>query len=157
MTSNLYYILQLMSYGLVFVALNPACCVERFTIHCGLFIQLWQWSIYYIYHTHSCQPLLGVNLSPEFVNLYFPYACQGLLFFHWWRRHFEFLLAHVDGCFSDSFSVFLLSLKQQQNLMKIMFYCIPFPKWTYSPKIFLKKQQLYFVPINCMGWQVWYI
>ena len=30
---------------------------------------------------HSCQPLLGVNLSPEFVNLYFPYAVQGLLFF----------------------------------------------------------------------------
>ena len=23
---------------------------------------------------HSWQPLLGVNLSPEFVNLYFPYA-----------------------------------------------------------------------------------
>ena len=23
---------------------------------------------------HSCQPLLGVNLSPEFVNLHFPYA-----------------------------------------------------------------------------------
>ena len=23
----------------------------------------------------SCQPLLGVSLSPEFVNLYFPYAC----------------------------------------------------------------------------------
>ena len=30
---------------------------------------------------HSCQPLLGVNLSPEFVNLYFPYADQCLLFF----------------------------------------------------------------------------
>ena len=26
-------------------------------------------------------PLLGVNLSPEFVNLYFPYAGRGLLFF----------------------------------------------------------------------------
>ena len=33
-------------------------------------------------HTcHSCQPLLGVNLSPEFVNLYFPYAGQVLSFF----------------------------------------------------------------------------
>ena len=31
--------------------------------------------------SRSCQPLLGVNLSPEFVNLYFPYAGQGLLFF----------------------------------------------------------------------------
>ena len=27
------------------------------------------------------EPLLGVNLSPEFVNLYFPYAGWGLLFF----------------------------------------------------------------------------
>ena len=30
---------------------------------------------------HSCQPLLRVNLSPEFVNLYFPYAGWGLFFF----------------------------------------------------------------------------
>ena len=44
---------------------------------------------------HSCQPLLGVNLSPEFVNLYFPYAGQGLLFFHWWQQHFEFQPAGV--------------------------------------------------------------
>ena len=44
---------------------------------------------------HSCQPLLGVNLSPEFVNLYFPYAGRGLLFFCWWQRHFEFRPAHV--------------------------------------------------------------
>ena len=44
---------------------------------------------------HSCPPLLGVNLSPEFVNLYFPYAGQGLLFFRWWQRHFEFHLACV--------------------------------------------------------------
>ena len=44
---------------------------------------------------HSCQPLLGVNLSPEFVNLYFPYAGRGLLFFHWYQRHFEFQSACV--------------------------------------------------------------
>ena len=44
---------------------------------------------------HSCQPLLGVNLSPVFVNLYFPYAGQGLLFFHWWQKHFEFQPARV--------------------------------------------------------------
>ena len=25
-------------------------------------------------YVHSCQPLFGVNLSPEFVNLCFPYA-----------------------------------------------------------------------------------
>ena len=29
-----------------------------------------------IQRRHSCQPLLGVNLSPEFVNLYFPYKCR---------------------------------------------------------------------------------
>ena len=39
---------------------------------------------------HNCQPLLGVKRSPVFVNLYFPYAGQGLLFFCWWQQHFEF-------------------------------------------------------------------
>ena len=40
---------------------------------------------------HSCQPLSGVNLSSESVNLYFPYAGWCLsLFFCWWQRHFEF-------------------------------------------------------------------
>ena len=38
------------------------------------------------------------------------------------------------GCSFDSFSVFLLSLKQQQNLMKIMFSCIHFPEWPYPPQ-----------------------
>ena len=32
---------------------------------------------------HRCQPPWGVDLSPEYVNLHFPYAHQGLLFFHW--------------------------------------------------------------------------
>ena len=52
---------------------------------------------------HSCQPLLGVNLSPEFVNLYFPYASQGLLLFCWWQQRFEFQLVHVavEGKSSD--------------------------------------------------------
>ena len=44
---------------------------------------------------HSCQPLSGVNLSPEFVNLHFPYAGQGLLLFHQWQCHFEFQPARV--------------------------------------------------------------
>ena len=26
---------------------------------------------------HTCQPLLGVNLSPELLKLYFPYQGQG--------------------------------------------------------------------------------
>ena len=30
---------------------------------------------------HSCQPLLGINFGPEFVNLCFPSAGWGLLFF----------------------------------------------------------------------------
>ena len=37
--------------------------------------------LYSLLLLHSCQPLLGVNLSPEFVNLYFPYEGGGLLFF----------------------------------------------------------------------------
>ena len=41
---------------------------------------------------HCCQPLSGVNLSPEFVNLYFPYAGRGLLLFCWWQQCFEFQL-----------------------------------------------------------------
>ena len=45
---------------------------------------------------HSCRPLLGVNLSLKFVNLYFPCAGWGLLFFHWWQRHFDFQPA-CDG------------------------------------------------------------
>ena len=45
--------------------------------------------------SHSCQPLLGGNLSPEFINLSFPYAGRGRLSFRWWQRHFEFQPAHV--------------------------------------------------------------
>ena len=42
------------------------------------------------------------------------------------------------GCSFNNFSSFLLSLKQQQNLMKIMFSCIHFPIWPYPPKIMQK-------------------
>ena len=42
------------------------------------------------------------------------------------------------SCSFDSFSVCLLSLKQQQNLMKIMFSCIHFPIWPYPPKLMKK-------------------
>ena len=44
---------------------------------------------------HSCQLLLGVNLSPVFVNQYFPYAGRGLLLFCWWQWYFEFQPACV--------------------------------------------------------------
>ena len=37
------------------------------------------------------------------------------------------------GCLFNSFSTILLSLKRQQNLMKIMFSCIHFPVWPYPP------------------------
>ena len=130
-------------------------------------------------HTHhSCQPLLGVNLSPEFVNLYFPYAGQVFCFFagnssilnsirHVWQWKEEALLRQICmhnfkshfqsdflayctrpvsvhlaiacvSCLFNSFSVFLFSLKQQQNLMKIMFSCTHFPVWPYPQKIMKK-------------------
>ena len=41
------------------------------------------------------------------------------------------------GCSFDSFSVFLLSLKQQQNLIKMMFSCIHFPVCPYLSKIMI--------------------
>ena len=37
--------------------------------------------------------------------------------------------------------------------MKIMFSCIYFPIWPYPLKIMREKK--YFIPANCMGWQVW--
>ena len=46
------------------------------------------------------------------------------------------------GCSFDSFSIFLLGLKQQQNLMKILFSCIHFPTWPYPPQI-MKKTVFY--------------
>ena len=134
-------------------------------------------------HTcHSCQPLLGVNLSPEFVNLYFPYAGQVLSFFfaggsgifnsnwHMWqwkeeamlcKVHMRYFRSHFQGdflayctgpvsvhlamacvgCTFNSFSIFLLSLKQQ-SLIKIMFSCIHFLIWPYPHKI-MKKTILY--------------
>ena len=126
---------------------------------------------------HSCQPLLGVNCSPELVNLYFPYGGWGLLFFaggsgilnsnqHVWQWREEAMLCEIHtrnfkshfwwdflayctrpvsvhlamacvGCSFDRFTFFLLSLKQQQNLMKIMFSCIHFPIWPHPTKIMI--------------------
>ena len=126
------------------------------------------------------------------MNLCFPYAGRGLLFFaggsgilnsiwHMWqwkeearlceihmhdfKSHFQqYFLAYCTrpvsvhlamacvSCSFDSFSIFLLSLKQQQNLVKIMFSCIHFPIWPYPPKIMKK---MYFILVNCMGWQLW--
>ena len=72
------------------------------------------------------------------------------------------------GCSLNSFSVFLLSLKQEQNLMKIMFSCIHFPVWPYPPpppQIMREKQQqqqqqqkqLYFILVKGTAWQVCYV
>ena len=70
----------------------------------ALFKSLFCWSkkeaypkmcMFYTVVYHSCQPMLGVNPSPELVNLHFPYACWGLLFFRWYQRHFEFQSACV--------------------------------------------------------------
>ena len=46
------------------------------------------------------------------------------------------------------FSIFLLSLKQQ-NLLKIMFSCIHFPKWRYPPQ-----NNDFFIFYTSIGWQV---
>ena len=57
-------------------------------------------------HPHSCQPLLGVNLSPEFANLYFPYAGRVFCFFaggssilnsnqHVWQWNEEAMLCKI--------------------------------------------------------------
>ena len=52
------------------------------------------------------------------------------------------------------FQSFLLSLKQQQNLMKIMFSCICFPVWPHPPKIMEKKKK-YFILVNCICVNIW--
>ena len=46
---------------------------------------------------HKVIALNPFNLSTEFVNLYFTYAGQGLVFFffRWWQKRFEFQLACV--------------------------------------------------------------
>ena len=63
------------------------------------------------------------------------------------------------SCLFDSFSIFLLCSTQQQNLIKIMFSCIHFPVWPYPPPPpppkKKKKKKLYFIQVNCMGWQVY--
>ena len=121
---------------------------------------------------HSCQPLLGVNYSPEFVNLYFPYAGQVVVVFFvvffaggssilnsnqqccakytctltsnkiYCTRPVSVHFARGGvGCSFNSFSIFLLSLKQ--NCMKIMFSCIHFPVWPNPPKIMRKTNVFY--------------
>ena len=138
-------------------------------------------------HTHhSCQPLLGVNLSPEFVHQYFPYAGQILFFLFFlffllvaaafWiptgtcgsgRKkqcakyicatsdltsreilsllHWASQCAFGDGvCWLHIQQFFnLFAIKQQQNLMKIMFSCIHFLIWPYPHKIKIKNCILY--------------
>ena len=67
-----------------------------------------------VLNTHAQQDLLAYCTRPVSVHLVM--ACT--------------------GCSFNSFSVFLLSLKQQ-NLMKIMFSYIHFPVWPYPPKIMI--------------------
>ena len=83
------------------------------------------------FKSHFWQDFLAYHTRP--VSVYLAMACVSCLF--------------------DSFSVFLLSLKQRQNTMKIMFSCIHFLVWPYPPKIFF--YFFIFLPVNCMGWQVW--
>ena len=56
---------------------------------------------------------------------------------HFGRRPVVALLSATGasvGCSFDSFSIFLLSLKQQQNLLKIIFSCIHFAVWFPPPQ-----------------------
>ena len=71
------------------------------------------------------------------------------------------------SCSFNSFWIFLLSLKQIQNLMKILFSCIHFLIWPAAwcsqvnspppppppPQLIIMKK-LYFILVNCIGWQV---
>ena len=141
---------------------------------------------------HSCQALLGVYLSPEFVNLYFPYSSQGLLFFyaggssilnsnqHVWQWKEEAVLCEthlrnfkpqfwwdflayctravsvhlamvcVGGSF-HVFSVFSLSFKTTTKFHEYYVFLYPFSNMAITSK---KMFFLYFILINCMGWQV---
>ena len=89
----------------------------------GLFVNL-GWKI--TYNRHSCQPLLRVNLSPEFVNLYFPYAGQGLLLFRWWQQRFEFQLVHVaEEGKSSMCKIHMCSLKSHFRRDFLAYYTRP--------------------------------
>ena len=57
--------------------LHKSWSVDEWTPYQSLFFSL----TLNTHSSHRCQPLLGVNLSPEFVNLYFPYVGWALLFF----------------------------------------------------------------------------
>ena len=58
------------------------------------------------------------------------------------------------GCSFDSFSIFLLSLKNEKQSQD--FFCFPVSIFQYghTPQEQWKKK--YFILVNCMGWQVWH-
>ena len=62
-------------------------------------------------------------------------------------------------CLFTSFSIFLLSVKQQQNLMKIMFSCIHFLVWPYLPQNNGEKTSILYniILVNSIGWQVCFL
>ena len=76
---------------------SPSCAQRNCT---DTDLSWWEWLVRVLAcslgftNFHSCRPLSGVNLSTEFVNLYFSYTGQGLCCC-WWQRHFEFQQAHV--------------------------------------------------------------
>ena len=53
-----------------------------------------------------------------------------------------------DKFFSSLFAQFKTTTKSHENYVS----CIHFQVWPYPPKIMKK---LYFILVNCMGWQVW--
>ena len=52
--------------------------------------------------------------------------------------------------FFNPFAQFKTTTKSHENYV----FLYPFSNMAISPKI-LRKKTLYFIPVNCMGWQVW--
>ena len=160
----------------------------------------WYWWLLLCYLTgtsHSCQPLLGINLSPEFVNLYFPYAGRDYYFLlvaaAFWiqtgtcdsgrkkqccanlNTHAQLqislpmwflsllalglsvciwgwcaLAAHLTVFLSFAQFNFKTTTKSHENYV----FLYPFSSMAISPQNNGKK--MYFILVNCMGWQVWH-
>ena len=142
--SGSFHLLQDPGYWVWSLASHTKCSVSAGT---------WYWRLYFL-------PVLGKHLQ---VKTGICQSSRGSDMCNFKSHSWQDFLAYCTrpanvhlamvcvSCSFNSFSIFWLSLKQQQNLMKIMFSCIHFPIWPYSPKIMIF---YYFILVNCMGWQV---
>ena len=78
---------------------------------------LWQWKEEQCCAKYACTTL---NLTSDEISQTIASQCE-----------------FGDGVHQLLIFQFLLNLKQQQNLMKMMFYCIHFPVWPYPPQIMI--------------------